>query len=205
MLLRVALVALSLTTFAACAGTPPPAKAHELRARDFVPLAVGHRWEYRVSSAPRDAPRDAVEIVEKDRHGFFIDSHGRKLAPRTDGVFDGVRFLLQEPVAAGHEWIAVPKDQPDAVERYRISAVGTSATVPAGTFHGCVEVEVTQGIRHGTTHERAVLKVTWVYAPGVGLVKTFGTLTPETSAPIATPTMELVSYKLSSVPSARQQ
>lgn len=185
---------LVLAMLVSCASAAPPPQLEGLRARDFVPLAVGNRWEYRISAAPPEAPNDVMAIVEKDAQGYFVDSRGRRLAPRTDGIYDGVRFLLQEPIELGHEWIAVEKDRPDAVERYKITAVGTMARVPAGTFHGCVEVEVTQAIRHETTGAKATMTVTWVYAPGVGLVKTFGSLSPENGAPLVTPTMELVAY-----------
>lgn len=200
-----ALAAAPVVAAAGCA-TPPdaPEKASALRARDYVPLAVGNRWEYRVvqpggpsgtAGAPQgEGPAETIEIVAKDEKGYFEDTKGRKLAPRTDGVFDGERFLLQEPLEAGHEWIAVPKNQPDAVEKYRIVNVGTLARVPAGTFENCVEVELTTVVRHQTTNQKATVTMTSVYAPGVGLIKSFGTFAPEGGQGFTTPSMELVSF-----------
>lgn len=185
-----------LVVLAGCASTAQQAKPSESRARDFVPLAIGNRWEYRISAATAGSPNDVVEIVSKDAQGYYVDAGGRRLAPRTDGLYDGVRFLLQEPIEAGHEWIAVEKDRPDALERYKIAAIGVMAQVPAGTFYGCVQVELTQAIRHETTGAKATMTVTWIYAPGVGLVKNFGSLTPQGGAPVTTPTMELVAYNV---------
>lgn len=184
--------ALALLTVTACATTSQNGTTSGLRAKDYVPLAVGNRWEYRVTPAPPDKPTDQVEIVEVDDKGFFVDNRGGRLAPRTDGVFDGQRFLLQEPVEVGHEWLAVP--EPNAVEKFKISAVGTSAKVPAGSFEDCVEVEATQEMRHPRTGERATMTMTWTYAPGVGLVKAVGRVAPGEQPPQVTMTMELVSF-----------
>ena len=163
------------------------------RARDLVPLAVGNTWQYRVSPGPKDAPQLKVEIVDKDAKGFFIDNNGARLAPRTDGVFDGDRFLVQEPVEEGHSWISVPKDSPNVVERYKISAVGASTNVPAGNFDGCVEVEAEQNVADGPM--RGTLKMRWTYAPGVGLVKAVQRFRPEQGGEERTTmTMELVKF-----------
>jgi hypothetical protein len=192
--LRAVLLAVLLAgvSGAGCATTSSAGSGSGLRAREFFPLAVGNRWEYRITPAPSDKPTDQVEIVERDDKGYFIDSRGGRLAPRTDGVFDGERFLLQEPVELGHEWIAVPR--PNALEKYKIVGVGTTTKVPAGTFDGCVEVEASQEMRHPETGQRAVVTMTWSYAPGVGLVKAVGRVIPENHPPQVTTTMELVSY-----------
>jgi hypothetical protein len=188
-------LSLPLSLVTSCATpTDAPDKMSTPRARDFMPLAVGNKWEYRIKGAPPEAPIDAREIVEKDSQGFFVANNGQRLAPRTDGIFDGERFLLQEPIETGHEWIAVPKDMPDGVERYKITAVGTSARVPAGTFDGCVEVEFSTVIRHKVTNEKATITVTSTYAPGVGLIKTTGNVVPEKSQGETMPALELVKY-----------
>jgi hypothetical protein len=193
MLLRVLSLVLLGSLLGACATTSAaPSSMSGLRAKDYVPLAVGNRWEYKVTPAPPDKPTDEVKIVEMDEKGFFVDNHGGKLAPRTDGVFDGQRFILQEPVEAGHEWLAVP--DPRALEKYKITAVGTTARVPAGTFENCVEVEATQEMRHPVTGEHATMTMTWTYAPGVGLVKAVGKVFPDSHPPQTTTTMELVSF-----------
>jgi hypothetical protein len=194
--LLVAVVAVAaFACLSACATTGGKGESANLKARDFYPLAVGNTWEYRVSPTPPGAPPTGeVKILSKDEHGFFIDNQKGHVAPRTDGVFDGDRFLLQEPLEEGHEWIAVPKnqpkDQPSVVEKYKITAVGTQATVPAGNFDGCVEVEAVQKDRG------ASVKMTWTYAPGVGLVKAVQVVTPDKKPPITTMTMELVRFEV---------
>ena len=127
--LMLALTLLSPLATSCATSTEAPDKVSGPRARDFMPLAVGNKWEYRIKGAPPEAPTDAREIVEKDSQGFFVSNQGQRLAPRTDGIFDGERFLLQEPIETGHAWIAVPKDMPDGVERYKIIAVGTRHNV----------------------------------------------------------------------------
>lgn len=178
---------------AGCATTAATPEKPAVRARDLVPLAIGNQWEYRVS-ADGGGATSAVKIVDKDAQGFFIDSLGNKLAPRSDGLFDGDRFLVQEPLQEGHTWIAVPKGQPNVVEKYRIAAVGTSTNVPAGTFEGCVEVEAEQTVQQGK------MKMTWTFAPGVGLIRISQRVTPTGAPERTTMTMELLKFSLQPAP-----
>lgn len=180
----------ALTACATTAAAPTPTS---VRARDLVPLAIGNQWDYRVS-ADGGGATSSVKIVDKDAQGFFIDNLGNRLAPRTDGLFDGDRFLVQEPVEEGHQWIAVPKDQPNVVERYRIASVAASVQVPAGTFEGCVEVEAEQVVQQG------VMKMTWTFAPGVGLIRISQRVAPTGAVERTTMTMELVKYSLQPAP-----
>lgn len=172
-----------------CATTAASPAAGPVRARDLVPLAIGNSWEYRVS-ADGPAATSSVKIVDKNAEGYFIDNLGNKLAPRSDGLFDGDRFLVQEPLEEGHSWLAVPKDQPNIVEKYRIASVSASTSVPAGTFEGCVEVEAEQTLQQG------VMKMTWTFAPGVGLIKISQRVTPTGATERTTMTMELVKYQV---------
>ncbi len=185
------LASLSLTVACAlgCATTAAGPAPGPVRARDLVPLAVGNSWEYRVS-ADGPATTSAVTIVDKSADGYFIDNLGNRLAPRSDGLFDGDRFLVQEPLEEGHTWIAVPKDQPSVVEKYRIASVAASTNVPAGTFERCVEVEAEQTLQQG------VMKMTWTFAPGVGLIKIQQRITPTGEVERTTMTMELVKYQV---------
>lgn len=176
-----------------CATTAAAPAPSAVRARDLVPLAIGNQWDYRVS-ADGGGATSSVKIVDKDAQGFFIDSLGNRLAPRTDGLFDGDRFLVQEPIEEGHQWIAVPKDQPNVVERYRIASVSASVRVPAGSFEGCVEVEAEQVVQQG------VMKMTWTFAPGVGLIRISQRVAPTGAAERTTMTMELVKYALQPAP-----
>lgn len=172
-----------------CATTTAGPTAGPVRARDLVPLAIGNSWEYRIS-ADGPAATSSVKIIDKNAEGYFIDDRGNKLAPRSDGLFDGDRFLVQEPLEEGHSWVAVPKDQPNIVEKYRIASVSASTSVPAGTFEGCVEVEAEQTVQQG------VMKMTWTFAPGVGLIKISQRVTPTGAEERTTMTMELVKYQV---------
>ena len=183
------LLAIAPALVAGCATTTVAPTTGAVRARDLVPLAVGNTWEYRVS-ADGGGTTSAVTIVDKSADGYFIDNRGNKLAPRSDGLFDGDRFLVQEPVEEGHAWMAVPKDQPNVVEKYRISSVSASASVPAGAFEGCVEVEAEQTVQQG------VMKMTWTFAPGVGLIKISQRVAPVGAPERTTMTMELVKYQV---------
>lgn len=182
-----------LVGITACATTAAAPAPGPVRARDLVPLAIGNSWEYRVSADGNDAT-SAVKIVDQDAAGFFIDNLGNRLAPRSDGLFDGDRFLVQEPVEEGHTWIAVPKDQPNVVEKYRIKSVAAAASVPAGVFEGCVEVEAEQTVKQGT------MKMTWTFAPGVGLIKVAQRVAPVGAPERTTMTMELVKYQVQPAP-----
>ena len=181
---------------AGCATTQNNTSAASLHARDFVALSVGNHWVYKVTPADPSVPNPEVTIVDKDGEGYFVDNHGGRLAPRGDGVFDGSqrRFMIEEPVEEGHEWMAVPKDEPSAVERYKITSTSASAHVAAGNFDNCVEVEATQDKTINGTP--LTLRATWTYAPGVGLVKFVQRVGPQKAEPQVVSSMELVSYEL---------
>lgn len=150
---------LALTLLAsACATTSPTGAKAPGHASDYYPLAVGNTWTYRAADH-----QQTITIVEQGKDGFFVDNLGGHFAPRGDGVFDGQRFLLQEPLEVDHTWIAQVRGQPR--ESYRISAVDAVVTVPAGTFDGVVQVDTEQAVSDGK------LLVTWSYAKNVGMVK----------------------------------
>ncbi len=180
---------------AACATpaepTPPPST---LRAAAYYPLAVGNRWSYDVTPAPPDKATQEVRILDVDQAGYFVDTQGGKLAPRSDGIFDGRRFLLQDPIAVDHAWMAVTS--PAVVENYRISAVGTSVSVVAGNFVDCVAVESSLDVTHPQTKQLGRLTTTWTYAPGVGLVRLRQTFQSGSQPAQQVTSMELHSYEL---------
>ena len=153
----------------ACATTADaPAPRDGPRANDFMPLAVGNAWTYRVAPSPPDGPPLKVEILSVDDKGFYVDSQGERRAPRTDGVFDGARFLIAEPVEPGRTWMAVPRR--GVVERYKILALGDPCDAPAGKWQGCLVVEGTED-QTGPDGRPVAIVATWTYAPGVGLVR----------------------------------
>lgn len=151
---------------AGCATTPSGSKGSS-RARDYYPLAVGNSWTYRVTPAPADAPLGEVKVVSEENGFYTIDfgGHRGQIGARATSITDGTRTLLEEPLAVGHEWVAVPA--PSAVERYRIVATDADVKVPAGMFRGCVQVETEQEVtsREGV---KGRLVGVWSYAPGVG-------------------------------------
>ncbi|MDP2344541.1 MAG: hypothetical protein Q8O67_26550 [Deltaproteobacteria bacterium] len=163
------------------------------KAGDYFPLAVGNRWTYRIVPGPPEPQQ--VQILRRDDDGFFVDDRGGRLAPRSDGVFDGQRFLLQEPLAVDHTWTALPRKQ--APETYRITATDAVVTVPAGTFSPCVEVRGEQPTPPGAPAGK--LLISWTYAKGVGLIRFEQQVQLGSDPPLTTATMELVSFEVSKV------
>jgi hypothetical protein len=193
---RLLVVAVScLALHAGCATAPIGPSGP--RAADFSNAAVGHSWSYKLSPGP-DEPQ-AVRIVSRDDRGFYVDDRGGRLAPRSDGLFDGDRFLLKEPVVAGATWIALQKgprpDVPGVTEQYRIVATDLQVTVPAGTFDGCVEVEGATPTRDPETGRPATILMRWVWARQVGMIRLQQLVKREgDEAPVLTATMELTAF-----------
>jgi hypothetical protein len=153
----------------ACSSTPEGAPTAKLHAADYYPLAVGNTWVYRSVPARDDVPDDVITVVSRDKDGFFVDNRGSRLQPRSTGVFDGDRFILEDPLEVGHEWLAVPSAS--VVERFEIVETDAVVDVPAGRFTDCVRVRAKQ---EGPTPDglhKVTLSMTWTYAPNVGLVE----------------------------------
>jgi hypothetical protein len=185
----------------ACHGLPKPfdqttASSSSLRARDYSALGVGNRFHYRAT--PGTSETHVLTIVSFDS-GYFVDDRGGRLAPRTDGLFDGQRFLLQDPLVVGHEWVAKATDQ--GVERYRIEADDLTVTVPAGTFHHCVLVTGTQQVVDEKSGKPAQLHVTTTWAPGVGAVRIAFQIQVAAQEPVTTSVSELVAFVAAGAPS----
>jgi hypothetical protein len=189
-------VVLAVLSGQGCAtvSTAPPPERH---ARDFHALAVGNRWLYRAS--PGAPEPHALQIAAFDR-GYFVDDRGGRIAPRTDGLFDGERFLLQDPIVVGHEWVSKRADQ--ALERYRIDADDVTVTVPAGTFSGCVEVSSTQQVVDEATNQPAALSVTTTWAPGLGPVRVEFRVQVGAASPVTTSVSELVRFEAAATKTA---
>jgi len=131
---------------AGCAGSAPSAasaQAAPTHAADFFPLAKGWRWAYDVT---REGQTVLATYVVIDRQGAeaVVQSGGAEI-----GYFVGDKgiahqaghgagdYELQEPLQKGATW---------AVENGRATIVATeqSVTVPAGTFAGCLVVEISR-------------------------------------------------------------
>lgn len=139
----------------------------ELRAADYYPLAIGHRWRFRVRPAPAGEEEQEIALVAQDAQGFFATNLGNRLMSRASGIFDGDRFLIEEPLRVGHTWMSVPSAS--TIERYRVLSTSAQVSVPAGTFTRCVQVEMAQAIRTREGNAGRLVGI-WSYAPGVGPV-----------------------------------
>ncbi len=150
---------------AACAGAPaaptaapapPPSDAQA-----YYPLEPGWRWAYDVVRGElpilatyvvaERAPGVAVVQAGQERLVYAISKEG--IARREGSVVGD--FLLKTPIVAGAEWAV-------ADGKARVTAVGKSVTVPAGTFENCAVVEEA---RSGPDR---IVRTT--YAAGVGPV-----------------------------------
>ena len=184
---------------AGCATTPSGSGSSEAAA--YAPLAVGSSWSYRVTPGPEDP--QVVTVVSRDEQGYFVDDQGGRVAPRSDGIFDGQRFLLLEPLTMGATWTAVVPAGPNAppgargvTEHYTITATDAVVTVPAGTFDNCIEVQARQTMFDPNSGKPATLMLQWTWSKGTGLIRVRqqARINGETT-PITTATMELLSFK----------
>jgi hypothetical protein len=203
-LLASIVVGLTIVGAGACATTAEGGAAGP-RAAEFAAAEVGNAWTYKITPGPEEP--QAVRYVSRDDRGFYVDDRGGRLMPRSDGLYDGERFLLKEPVVAGATWIAVQKgprpDLPGVTEQYRIVATDVTVTVPAGTFTGCVEVEAESPTRDPETGHPATILMRWVWAKQTGMVRLQQlVLRQGDKAPLPTATMELVSFTPASASSA---
>ena len=163
-----------------------------VQARDYYPSsAEGAVWRYQLTPSKNDE-RLEVLVERRDQQGFYVDNQGGRVAPRTDGLFDGTRFLLADPVVSGHTWSAKPKGQP--VEHYEIVGVAHTAKVVAGTFDDCVTVKGTMPTKDPGTGAEGTLIVQWIWARNVGLIRVEQLVQFGSGAPVSTGVMELEAF-----------
>lgn len=195
---RLALLFAGVALVVGCASTPK--SGGDNAAAAFAPLAVGHSWSYKVTPGP-DEPQ-TVKIVSRDDKGYFVDDKGGRMAPRSDGIYDGQRFLLLEPLAVGTKWSAVvpagpqaPVGAPGVTEHYEIIATDAVVTVPAGTFNDCIEVQAKQSVTDPTSGKPATLLMQWTWAKNAGLIRVRQSARIDgNKEPVATATMELIAF-----------
>jgi hypothetical protein len=164
-------VILLAAALAACAHAPGPASAATAAPpgdpATYYPLAVGNEWTW-LDLSPQSgagAPkRRTVRIVSRDGEGFYLDSERGALRSARGCIQDRSRRILCMPFEVDRTWTSIVSET--STERYQIAATGLSATVPAGTFEGCVLVRARN--RAGSDAE-ILLETT--YAPGVGPVR----------------------------------
>ncbi len=123
----------------------------------FFPLEEGRIYHY-VTKEGSETGMLVAKVRRTDAaHGELRLSNGTKrfiLSP--DGVsYDTGIFVLKAPIEVGTSW---PGEHGGTT---KIAAIDASATVPAGTYSGCVKTveEGRQGARYTTT-----------YCPGIGMV-----------------------------------
>jgi hypothetical protein len=162
-----ALAGIGLLAFfaGACAsGGSPGASAprKNLTAADYYPLASGWKWAYDVE---KDGMNILATYVVLERNGdvaavqagderltYAVTAEG--VAQKDDGAVGD--YVIKNPLTLGAEW-------PVSGGRAKIVAIDQQITVePAGTFGGCVVVEVTR------TDPMRIARTT--YAPDIGPV-----------------------------------
>jgi hypothetical protein len=164
------LAPLLLASLAACAHAPPAEPSRPSVAADptsYFPLAVGNEWTWidRSPAVGAPAPKQrTVRIVSRDAEGYYVDDARGALKASHGCIQDRVRRILCAPFDLDRSWTSIVSET--STERYQIVAVGVPATVPAGTFEGCVVVRARN--RAGDDAE-VILETT--YAPGVGPVR----------------------------------
>ncbi|MFH1807338.1 MAG: hypothetical protein ABIJ09_01235 [Pseudomonadota bacterium] len=179
---------LAILLLAVGCATTPKNEAPQRRATDYWPLAIGNSWTYRIQHGGA-VQEDSVTILQRDADGFFVDSQGARLKPHAAGVFDGDRFLLRDPLAVGTKWMAVPSA--NALERFEITDVDFTVTVPAGVFEHCVRV---QAMNKLSEVENFVGE--WTYAPGVGMIQFVSRREVKGKPPAPQTEMLLLRFKL---------
>ncbi|MCP4500949.1 MAG: hypothetical protein GY822_13400 [Deltaproteobacteria bacterium] len=181
----------SIVGLSSCKTTPETPEEQTLVAKDYSSLAVGNAWTYSVKAQGSAAEEKTVTIQKENKDGFFEDDMGAKLKVRRTGIFDGDRFLLEDPLEVGHKWLAV--QGPSSVERYETTAVDMKVTVPAGVFEGCVQVRAKE-LGRTQTGARTKMVVEWTYAPHVGLVEMKQTVQLGAKPPVKMIHLQLVRF-----------
>jgi hypothetical protein len=178
----------------ACAHSPEPAGASASRVpagpedpTTYFPLAIGNEWTW-IDHSPQSGgggpKRRTVRIVGRDADGYYVDSEKGALRSSRGCIQDRSRRLLCAPFDLDRTWTSIVSET--STERYQIAATAVTATVPAGTFEGCLLVRA----RNRAGPETEILLET-TYAPGVGPVRieTFalvgGRKVPQVSAELA--------------------
>ena len=105
-----------------------------------------------------------VTIVRRRADGSIEDSTGARFIADRIGVRDNRRYILQNPLVAGHHWENIVSMS--AVERYRIVSVGNECATPAGRWQNCVVVESRTKI-----DGKVDLVNRYTLAPGTGIVQ----------------------------------
>lgn len=169
------------------AAAVPPAPPPGYAVARFFPLAVGNAWRY-VGSHLGEARDHEVRIVGRDGP-WFVDSEGERFVVDQEGLRGSSRYLLRAPIQPGEDWSSVVSLS--VTEHYEIIETGATATVPAGTFYGCVRVIGRVRINPTITLFKAD-----TYCPGVGLVRIRTWLDAAGSGQVPQGEMQLAEYRI---------
>ncbi|HTQ03720.1 MAG TPA: hypothetical protein VMI54_07675 [Polyangiaceae bacterium] len=150
--------------FSGCAAPaqgPAAARPAELTGlARYLPLEDGTVFAYETSTEPASERGLLVLEVRRTTPGtaeLVVAGRGRRLTLTTDAVAHaGGGFLLREPLAVGAEWHG-------DFGHVRVTRVGLSVSVPAGTFADCVETVEELATREGDK------RTTTAFCPGVGI------------------------------------
>jgi len=170
------------------------AKGHKLgmygtlAASVYMPLKLGNTWTYRRSFLG-EVGQVRVTVEHRESDGTFVDSAGGRLRLSRLGLSDGVRFLLEEPLSAGHKWRA--QIAPNMAEHFEIVEDNAKVTVPAGIFEQCL---VVRSVTHYSLTTRMVNLVS--YAPDVGMIRNETILENDRGNRQTQVLLELESYQL---------
>lgn len=174
MMLVVAALAQGCASGKSAQQAPPKA---ENRAPAFYPLQVGNRWTYdelamgkvhntwQATISQQASPTRWVQDITLVQEGKTPRPARQVLEVRPRGIFDGTRYVLEEPVTLGKKWMTVL--DVSTAERFEIVGVDEVVEVPAGRFTGCVRV------RNTITDPGKVVQLTEpVFCRDVGMVET---------------------------------
>jgi hypothetical protein len=143
----------------------------------YFPLKVGDRWLYEDAYFKRTQRMEVSVARQVDPHTFVVQMKPHdvplpkgerpsevRMEIRPRGIFDGARYVLEEPLQPGKKWMAILNAT--TAERFEVVTMDAAADVPAGKFSDCLQVRST--IR-APRQEQQVTDVT--YCPDVGMVE----------------------------------
>ncbi len=167
--------------------TKPPTPPQGYSVAPFFPLEVGNTWRYKAHHLGETNEHE-VRIVSREG-AWFVDSEGERFLVDGEGLRGPDRYLLRAPLRPGEEWSSVV--DLSVTEHYEITETGVSASVPAGTFHGCLRV-----VGRVRINPTITLFKQDTYCHSVGLVRVRTWLDAAAKGKIPQAELELVSYQL---------
>ncbi|MCB1153129.1 MAG: hypothetical protein H6684_12600 [Deltaproteobacteria bacterium] len=115
------------------------------KVEEYYPLELGNLWEYKTTYPDGRSRTDLEQIIRRQERSYYF-SNGEviiKLSRNTLINRNGLQ-ILKAPFEKGREW-------EDETVSFRITSVGETVEVPAGTFTDTVTVEWTMQRRAPVT------------------------------------------------------